>query len=68
MSMKVVCNTGEKKTLLFYKVVVTGGLYVAKKAKYLEREEKLFFYLNEMQQFGYAVSSEMCQLKAIKIS
>jgi hypothetical protein len=38
------------------------------KARYLKIEEKLLEYVSEKQQFGYAVSTEMCQLKALALA
>jgi hypothetical protein len=38
------------------------------KAKLPEVEGKLCSYMNETSQFGYAVSNEVCQLKAVEIA
>jgi hypothetical protein len=37
------------------------------KARYPKIEEKLLEYLCEKWQFGYAVSTEICQLKALAL-
>jgi hypothetical protein len=38
------------------------------KSKIFEGRQNTFSYLNDRQQFGYAVSSELCQLKAAEIA
>jgi transposase-like protein len=38
------------------------------KARYPKIDEKLLTYVSEKRQFGYAVSTKMCQLKALALA
>jgi hypothetical protein len=42
----------------------TRRAFHGQKVRYPKIEEKLLACVSEKQQFGYAVSTEMCQLKA----
>jgi hypothetical protein len=42
-------------------------VFHGQKARYPNIEEKLLEYVSEKRQFGYAVSTEMCQLKALAL-
>jgi hypothetical protein len=46
----------------------TWRAFCGQKVRYLKIEEKLREYLSEKRQFGYAVSTEMCQLKALALA
>jgi hypothetical protein len=57
----------EKKAVLLKSSGSRTALLV-QKARYPKTEEKLLEYLSEKRQFGYAVSTEMCQLKALALA
>jgi hypothetical protein len=42
--------------------------FCGQKVRYPKIEEKLLEYVSEKRQFGYAVSAEMCQLKALALA
>jgi hypothetical protein len=46
----------------------TRRAFRRQKARYQKIEEKLLEYMSEKWQFGYAVSTEMCQLKALALA
>jgi hypothetical protein len=46
----------------------TQRAFCGQKAGYLKIEEKLLEYVSEKRKFGYAVSTEMCQLKALALA
>jgi hypothetical protein len=46
----------------------TWRAFREQKARYLKIEEKLLEYASEKWQFRYAVSTEMCQLKALALA
>jgi hypothetical protein len=46
----------------------TRRAFCGQKARYPKTEEKLLECLSEKRQFGYAVSTEMCQLKALALA
>jgi hypothetical protein len=43
----------------------TRRAFRGQKARYPKIVEKLLEYMSEKRQFGYAVSTDMCQLKAL---
>jgi hypothetical protein len=45
----------------------TRRVFCGQKARYPKIEEKLLEYVSEKRQFGYVVSTEMCQLKALAL-
>jgi hypothetical protein len=45
----------------------TRRAFCRQKARYQKIEEKLLEYVSEKRQFSYAVSTEMCQLKALAL-
>jgi hypothetical protein len=57
----------EKEEMLL-KSSGTVRAFRGQKARYPKIEEKLLEYLSEKLQFGYAVSTEMCQLKALALA
>jgi hypothetical protein len=56
---------GKKEMLL--KSSGTRRAFRGQKARYSKIEETLLEYVSEKQQSGYAVSTEMCQLKALAL-
>jgi hypothetical protein len=46
----------------------TWRAFRRQKARYPKIEEKLLEYVSKKQQFRYAVSTEMCQLKALTLA
>jgi hypothetical protein len=46
----------------------TQRAFHGQKVRYPKIEEKLLEYVSEKQQFGYVVSTEMCQLKALALA
>jgi transposase-like protein len=57
----------EKKEMLL-KSSGSRRAFRGQKARYPKTEEKLSEYVSEKQQFRYAVSTEMCQLKALALA
>jgi hypothetical protein len=46
----------------------TWTAFCGQKVRYSKTEEKLLEYVSKKWQFGYAVSTEMCQLKALALA
>jgi hypothetical protein len=57
----------EKKEMLL-RSSGTRRAYRGQKAGYPKIEEELLEYVSEKRQFGYVVSTEMCQLKALALT
>jgi hypothetical protein len=58
---------GGKKEMML-KSSGTWRAFRGQKARYPKIEEKLHEYVSEKWQFGYAVSTEMCQLKSLALA
>jgi hypothetical protein len=46
----------------------TRRAFHGQKARYPKMEENFLEYMSEKQQFGYEVSTEMCQLKVLALA
>jgi hypothetical protein len=57
-----------KKKEILLKSIGTRRAFCGQKARYPKTEEELLEYVSEKRQFGYAVFTEMCQLKALGLT
>ena len=68
MWAKVVFVTGAKNKTRLTETNSKRLAFHGQKARHLELEEKLCDYMNDKRQYGCAVTSEMCQLKALAVN
>ena len=57
-----------KKKEKFTEAPLKKRAFRGKAAKYPQLEVKLTAFIDDKRQYGYAVSTEMCQIEAIKIA